>query len=97
MSGTAFKVNLDIDLAAGAPRARRRLWSGRLLGVGAALLTCSPFLAMLPSAASAALRSPSMVAVTAAPRIPARDSALDNRCGQDPADRGGTARHEGVQ
>ena len=76
MSGTAFKVNLDIDLAAGATRACRRLWSGRLLGVGAALLTCSPFLAMLPSAASAALRSPSMVAVTAAPRIPARDSAL---------------------
>ncbi len=76
VSGSAFKANLDIDTAAGATRARRRLWSSRLLGVGAALLTCSPFLAMLPSAASTALRSPSMVAVTAAPRIPATDSAL---------------------
>jgi hypothetical protein len=57
-------------------RARRRLWSKRLVGTGAALLTCSPFLAMLPSAAGASLRSVSMVVVTAAPKIPAADSAL---------------------
>ena len=76
MSGSAFKANLDIDVAAGATRTRRLFRSSRLVGVGAALLTCSPFLAMLPSAASAAPRSTSMVAVTAAPRIPATDSAL---------------------
>ncbi|MGO9965427.1 MAG: protease pro-enzyme activation domain-containing protein [Acidimicrobiales bacterium] len=76
VSGSAFKANLDIRSAGELTRVRRPIWFGRLVGVGAALLTCSPFLAMLPSAANAAPRSLSMVAVTAAPRVPAADSAL---------------------
>ena len=76
MSGSVFKASLDVNIVATAPRAGRRLRSGRLLGVGAALLTCTPFLAMLPSTAGAALRSSSMVAITAAPQVPAGDHAL---------------------
>ena len=45
--------------------------------MGAALLTCGPFLAMLPSAsAGASSRTLTMVVVTGAPRIPAGDGAL---------------------
>ena len=77
MSGRAVEQSLDNSNAAGAMPARRPGWSHRLVGVGAALLTCGPFLAMLPSAsAGASSRPPSMVVVTGAPRIPAGDGAL---------------------
>jgi len=77
VSGRAVEQRLDNSNAAGAMPARRPGWSHRLVGVGAALLTCGPFLAMLPSAsAGASSRSPSMVVVTGAPRIPAGDGAL---------------------
>ena len=76
MSGSAFKANLDYESAARVTPARRPQWSGRLVGVGAALLTCSPFFATLPSTAGVIVRSSPMVVVTAAPRIPAGDGAL---------------------
>src|SRR5208283_4938418 len=77
VSGRAVEQSLDNSNAAGAMPARRPGWSHRLVGVGAALLTCGPFLAMLPSAsAGASSRPPSMVVVTGAPRIPAGDGAL---------------------
>ncbi len=58
-------------------RGPRRSGSGRLVAAGAALLTCAPFLAVLPFAlAGASSRATSMVAITAAPRIPLGDGAL---------------------
>ena len=58
-------------------KARGRGWSIRLGVVGAAVLTCSPFLAMLPSvSAGASSRPPTMVIVTGAPSIPAGVGAL---------------------
>ena len=58
-------------------RGPRRSGSGRLVTAGAALLTCAPFLAVLPFAlAGASSRPTSMVAITAAPRIPLGDGAL---------------------
>ena len=57
-----------------APRSRRHL---RLLAVGAALLTCAPFLSMLPAAvAGAGSQAISMVTVAAAPQVLFGDRAL---------------------